>query len=243
MTGTKILFITGTDTGVGKTVLTALLLSHLRALGRRALALKPFCSGGREDAELLHALQEGDLTLDQVNPFYFCEPVAPLVAARRHRREISLEQVIRHIRSVASGKVLATNSCGETGQKYLLIEGSGGLLVPLGENYTVLDLLRRLNCDVVVVTANRLGTINHTLLTMQALRAFCPGGQRRACRVILMHSRGGDFSCRSNPRILQELLAPIPLISLPFLGRDGSSISGLKKNAKKFQKTLARLLL
>lgn len=240
MTGTKILFITGTDTGVGKTVLTALLLSHLRALGRRALALKPFCSGGREDAELLHALQEGDLTLDQVNPFYFCEPVAPLVAARRHRREISLEQVVRHIRSVASGKVLATKSCGETGQKYLLVEGSGGLLVPLGENYTVLDLLRRLNCEVVVVSANRLGTINHTLLTMQALRAF---GQKRACRVVLMQSRRGDFSCRSNPHILRELLAPIPVISLPFLGRDGSSISGLKKNAKKFQKTLARLLL
>src|SRR6476469_2720446 len=99
---TKIVFITGTDTGVGKTLLTGLLLCHLRARGARALALKPFCSGSRGDAQLLHDLQDGDLTLEEVNPFYFPEPVAPLVSARKHKRKIPLDEVIQHISSVAT---------------------------------------------------------------------------------------------------------------------------------------------
>src|SRR5260221_14172519 len=93
----RTIFITGTDTGVGKTLLTALLLAHLRQNGVPALALKPFCSGGRADAELFHALQDGDLTLDEINPFYFREPIAPLVAARKHRRRIQLDDVLKNI--------------------------------------------------------------------------------------------------------------------------------------------------
>src|SRR5581483_3100804 len=85
----RILFITGTDTGVGKTLLTAMLLHHLRVAGRRTLAMKPFCSGGRDDVELLHALQDGELTADEINPFYFSEPTAPLVALRRRHRDIA----------------------------------------------------------------------------------------------------------------------------------------------------------
>ena len=78
----RIIFITGTDTGVGKTLLTGLLLHHLRQSGCHALAMKPFCSGSRADAEFLHAVQDGELTLDEINPFFFAEPLAPLVAAR-----------------------------------------------------------------------------------------------------------------------------------------------------------------
>ena len=89
----KIIFVTGTDTGVGKTLLTALLLQHLRAHGQSALAIKPFCSGGREDAELLHSLQENELTLDEMNPFHFKKPLAPYLAAtRRERPKWSLRQ-------------------------------------------------------------------------------------------------------------------------------------------------------
>ena len=97
----RTIFITGTDTGVGKTLLTALLLTHLRDGGCKARALKPFSSGGREDAELLFKLQDGELTLDEINPFHFSEPLAPLVAARIHRRSISLREVLAHIRGVA----------------------------------------------------------------------------------------------------------------------------------------------
>src|SRR5579862_1215230 len=142
MMSPTIIFITGTDTGVGKTLLTALLLCHLRENGCRALALKPFCSGGRADAQLLHQLQERELTLNEVNPFYFPEPVAPLISARKHHRYISLDQVVRRINSIASPlssvRAGSTPKCPTQNlklktQSYLLIEGSGGLLVPLGE--------------------------------------------------------------------------------------------------------------
>ena len=77
----KILFITGTDTGAGKTVLTALLLAHLRSQGVNALAMKPVCTGPRSDVRLLQSLQRGELSDDEMNPFWYQTPVAPIVAA------------------------------------------------------------------------------------------------------------------------------------------------------------------
>ena len=87
----KFIFVTGTDTGVGKTLLTGLLVAHLLNSGKRAIALKPFCSGGMDDVEFLYAMQGGAVAREEINPFYFPEPVAPLVSARLHRRRIRLE--------------------------------------------------------------------------------------------------------------------------------------------------------
>jgi dethiobiotin synthetase len=251
---TRVVFITGTDTGVGKTLLTALLLCHLRSRGACAVAIKPFCSGSRADAELLHQLQDGDLSLDEINPFYFPEPVAPLVSCRKHRRRISLQNAVQHIDGIAArvGQIPARPS-GVSEIKnsklriknYLLIEGSGGLLVPLGEGYTVRDLIARLACDVIVVSRNKLGTINHTLLTLHSLTSIPHSALRTphsALKVVLMDSASRDTSSRSNPGILAELLAPIPLVRFPFLGLRCSSVPAVKKNAKKIQKTLASML-
>jgi dethiobiotin synthetase len=214
----RVIFITGTDTGVGKTVLTSLLLAHLRRTGQRALAVKPFCSGRRADAELLAALQDHELPLDLVNPWYFPEPVAPLVAARMHRTEIKLHQVVAFIRQVA---LLLANSpssvhSSRVSSPTLLIEGSGGLLVPLGAKFTVLDLLVRLRSEVLLVSANRLGTINHTLLSLRALKAA-----GLPCRVVLMDVSElsiRDSSTSANGRILREFLDGTTLFPLPFLG-------------------------
>ena len=275
----RLIFITGTDTGVGKTLLTGLLLHHLRQSGCHALALKPFCSGSTADVEILHALQDGELSCDEINPFYFAEPVAPLVAARIHRRKIPLDVVLDHIRSVAVR--LAPNSKAQPpssralrrsgGLKFnllrqehyggravqgsgrpstlalqpstLLIEGSGGLLVPLGEGFTVSDLIKKLVCEVIVVARNRLGTLNHTLLTVESLQS---AGIQRVNVVIMQpqrSQRSTDPSRDSNPEILAELIDPVPVISLPFLGVDALGLEALKRNAKKCKKTLARILL
>lgn len=247
---TKVIFITGTDTGVGKTLLTALLIQHLRSSGAGALALKPFCSGGREDAQLLHDLQNGDLTLDEINPFYFPEPVAPLISARMHRRQIRLDRVVDHIRIVATRvSRLAQNRPSRSvsqnvnleSRKYLLIEGSGGLLVPLGAGYTVRDLISRLNCSVIVVARNKLGTINHTLLTVQSLAAAL-GTANSTLKVVLMDSARPDPSCASNPTLLRELLSPIPVIRFAFLGPRSTSLRSIEKNALGFTRTLAHVL-
>ena len=224
--GQPIIFITGTDTGVGKTLLTALLLQHLRNNGCHALAMKPFCSGGRDDARLLHAVQDGGLTLDEINPFFFDEPLAPLVAARAHRMSIRMEEVLRRISHAA---IRCTR---------LLIEGSGGLLVPLGDGYTVADLIAKLNCEVMVVSPNRLGTLNHTILTTRALQHI---GISRL-KVVMMAQGQPDPSSDSNPLILAELLGRVPVLTLDFLGADACQLAALKKVQKKVEKSLAEIL-
>jgi dethiobiotin synthetase len=248
---TRLIFITGTDTGVGKTLLTALLLSHLRQSGVRTLALKPFCSGNRADAKLLRALGDGELTLDEINPFYFPEPLAPLVAARNQRRPISLQDAIDPIRAVADKMRGMSRSTLDAPHSTLLVEGSGGLLTPLGEGFSVLDLIARLHCETLVVSRNELGTINHTLLTTRALHSAFrtlaapkprEGGPHSALKVVLMEPRRRDFSAASNPRILAELLAPVPLFFLPFLGPHCRTAPAIRTAAAKLRQTLAFLL-
>jgi len=226
MNQARIIFITGTDTGVGKTLLTGLLLRRLRDSHCHALAMKPFCSGSRADTEFLRAAQDRELTLDEISPVSFPEPLAPLLSARKHRRVISLPDVLRSIKCLA-----ARCQC-------LLIEGIGGLLVPLGEGFTVRDLIARLDCEVIIVSCNRLGTINHTLLTVEALKTTVNKG----LKIVLMSHKKEDLSSRWNHRIMAELLAPVPVLPVPFLSGNLAQIKALKNNRKKIQKTLARIL-
>ena len=225
MSSRKIIFITGTDTGVGKTLLAALLLKHLRETGCHALAMKPFCSGNREDVKVLQSLQPGELSDEEANPYFFSRPVAPLVALRKSRRTISLSEVLNRIRAIKK-------QCDS-----LVIEGSGGLLVPLSEGFMVADLISALNGRVVVVARDRLGTINHTLLTIEALRVR----NLRRIKVALMGAGKADYSAATNEGILRELLG-LPVLKLPFLGR-GSIVKTIEKSSfKKIKKTLAEIL-
>jgi len=221
----RIIFITGTDTGVGKTLLAGLLLQHLREAGCHALAMKPFCSGDTADVEFLSAIQNGELSVQEMNPFYFAEPVAPLVAARKHRKKIRLAQVLKCIRRIAA-------RCD-----YLIVEGSGGLLVPLGENFDAVGLIKQLDGEVIVVARNRLGVINHARLTVGALRnAGC-----RRVKVVLMGSKPADYSSRTNSLILSDLLKKTPLVSMDYLGEGVARIKPLKHSCKKVKKILAQL--
>jgi dethiobiotin synthetase len=259
----RLIFITGTDTGVGKTVLTALLLSHLRQTGVSALALKPFCSGGRADAQLLHSLQNDDLTLEQVNPFYFSEPLAPLVAARKHNRQIPIGDVVRRVRSVISHVPAIENRKWKIENPSLLIEGAGGLLAPLGEPhisaqfkvqsskfkvqrwncFTALDLIKAIDCSIIVVAPNRLGTINHTLLTVRALKALKSAEIKVVLIDINRHSSlRNTHASRSNASILTELLSPIPLFRFPYLDKNPGKTARIQQFAKKYKKTLAQIL-
>ncbi len=222
----RTIFITGTDTGVGKTLLTGLLLQHLRAKNFSALAMKPFCSGGRGDIDLIQALQPGEITEEQANPFYFPEPIAPLVATRKQRRRIDLRDVLERISVVHK-------RC-----EILFIEGSGGLLVPLGKDFFVLDLLKNLKCEVVLVGRNRLGTINHTLLTVFALQQ---AGINRV-KIVLSDERIGDVSSKTNEKMIRKLLTNKEVFRLPYLGKSAMKTSELKKCAKKIKKTLARIV-
>jgi dethiobiotin synthetase len=195
-------FITGTDTGVGKTVLTAVLAWCLKEKDIRVTALKPICSGGRDDARRLHAALNGALTLDEINPWHFRAPIAPLLAARREHQRVGAAQVLAHIRT--------------TQERFdvLLIEGAGGLLSPLGEDFNSRDLIAALNATPIIVCPNRLGAVNQVLLTLEAL----PSRARARARVVFVSPPKPDASTKSNPDLLAEHFDRKRIFQLPRLG-------------------------
>ncbi|MEW6305886.1 MAG: dethiobiotin synthase [Verrucomicrobiota bacterium] len=219
----EIIHITGTDTGVGKTVFTALLLHDLRQQGVHALAMKPFCSGGREDAKLLWEMQDREGSLDDLNPYHFREPLTPLLAARKERKHVPLGEV--------AAKILGRSAQCEV----LLVEGAGGLLSPLGEDYAGLEVIRGTGGMVVAVGPNRLGAFNQMRLTTLALQIA--GMQRIA--LVLMGQKRPDKSTLTNAALLREL-AGFPVVEIGYGGKNASEKAGLKLFYKKVKKPLAR---
>ena len=167
MNAMQTIFVTGTDTGVGKTYISCLLIRKLRQCGLIVGAYKPACSGAEWDSSvtpfwtdvaLLHSATGLDVPIDLVCPQRFLAPVAPNVAARLEGTTVSNELLI--------------SGASEWNHKadVLVIEGAGGLFCPLSDELTVLDLAIRMQASVLVVAANRLGVISHTRLTVERLR-------------------------------------------------------------------------
>jgi dethiobiotin synthetase len=160
------LFITATDTGVGKTVITCAIASALRATGLRVGVLKSVATGCihtreglvSEDAELLAHHADSPHPLHVICPQRYAEPLAPAVAAQRAKQPLDWSAIQQSLDVIASTSDI------------MLVEGVGGLMVPLDEQHTVLDLARWLNYPSIIVARPSLGTINHTLLTASALR-------------------------------------------------------------------------
>src|SRR5688572_3726274 len=151
----RVVFVTGTDTGVGKTAVSALLVVHAQAEGMNVRALKPFSTGGIGDEALLSALQQSTFP---TNFFHYTESIAPWSAARLRNERVTVDEALSRI-------VPHRDQCD-----LLVIEGAGGLLTPLGDGFDAADLICALGAEPIVVAANRLGVLNHTLLTVEALR-------------------------------------------------------------------------
>lgn len=220
----RFIFITGTDTGVGKTVLTALLCRHLVETGVRVAALKPICSGGREDAEALHAAMGGTLPLDEINPWHFREPIAPVLAARRDGKHVRLRE--------------AVTFCRKFSREFdtVLIEGAGGLLSPLGEGFDSRDLITVLRASPVVVCPNKLGAVNQVRLVLEALP---PIAARRA-QVVLVSPRAPDAATVSNVALLGEFMSPEQIHVLPWLHHfQTNKLALLPVRVKRFARRLA----
>ncbi|HEY6167875.1 MAG TPA: dethiobiotin synthase [Verrucomicrobiae bacterium] len=201
--------ITGTDTGVGKTVLTTLLARHLGARGIAVAALKPICSGGRGDARMFRAALDGALTLDEINPWHFRAPLAPLLAARRERKRVTLREVTSHVRAIARRHDM------------VLVEGAGGLLSPLGEGFVSRDLIAALHATPIIVAPNRLGTVGQVRLVLDALS----DGAARRSRIVLVDQQRRDSSAASNAPLLRELTSRL-VVTLPWLGERISKTAG-----------------
>ncbi len=211
----RIVFVTGTDTGVGKTTVTALLLAHALAKRETARAVKPLSSGDRSDEVLLRELQG---TSDEINFAHFQAPIAPWSAARRAGAEIPEEIVIEWLRR-------QSEKCD-----LLLVEGAGGLLTPLGERFSALDLIQHLEAEVIVVTRNKLGVLNQVLLVLETLEVR----DITAVDIALIEEEIPDLSVPTNKEDLIELVKPIPVVSLQFL-------KNLEANAEFFRRAAALL--
>ncbi|QDU86932.1 ATP-dependent dethiobiotin synthetase BioD 1 [Pirellulimonas nuda] len=191
-------FITGTDTDVGKTYVAAQLAAYFLSLGKRVGVYKPVASGCvhdgvglvSDDAQALWAAAGAPLSLEAVCPQRFEAPLAPYLAAREQGK------------SVDAALLRSGLDAWRAASDVLIVEGAGGLLSPLSDQDLNADLARDLGLPLIVVAANRLGVINHTLLTLLAARAY---GLEVKGVVLCDVNASGDLSAASNPRELENI--------------------------------------
>ncbi len=209
----KILFVAGTDTAVGKTQIAGALASALRTKGFRTAVMKPVSCGGAEDARFLSACAGSDEPLRYVNPIALKRPLSPNVAAKLEKKAIRLSAVDEAVRYFQKRKY-----------DVLVVEGCGGLLVPIVGKFFVVDLIKRMKAKVLLVSRSGLGTINHTLMSLEAL-------ERRGLKatgVIFNRLSGGPLSIpeKTNPGVVRQLSGIPSLGMFPYLRACSSHCAG-----------------
>jgi len=211
------LFVTATGTDVGKTFVTAKLVAELRAARRSVRALKPVASGF--DAADIAASDIGVLLdalglpptaehLDDVSPWRFAAPLSPDMAAARERRSIPFAELVEFCRAPRPADVT-------------LIEGIGGVMVPLDHAHTVLDWIAELRAPVLLVAGSYLGTLSHTLTAVAALRAR--GVEPIA--VIVSESEQQPVPLAETAAAIRRFVSPIAVAALPRPKTDAASPS------------------
>ena len=201
-------FVTATGTEIGKTFVTAGLIRHFRATGQRIGAIKPVMTGydpaaaATSDAGvLLQALgrKPWPATVENMAPWHFRAPLSPDMAAAREGRRIDTDVLFAHCRVAM-----------ESTRGILLIEGIGGVMVPLDETRTVLDWMRALDIPLLLVTGSYLGAISHTLTAIEALAR----AQLRVRVLIVNESAGSTVPLGDTMDSIGRFAAGIPLVAL-----------------------------
>ena len=213
-------FITGTDTGVGKTMVTATLTRLLRQRGHAVRVCKPVATGAEQvDGQLLatdtRLLAEAadDKDLAAITPWALALPAAPPIAARAAGLTLNLADLVRAVERRRQPGAL------------LIVEGVGGLLCPLTQDHTVADLAARLGMPLIIVARRSLGTLNHTLLTLEAARAR----QLSVAGVVISETTPlSGIAEETNPDELRRLGVPV-LALLPFAGTGAPSPQALSE--------------
>jgi dethiobiotin synthetase len=204
-------FVTGSGTEIGKTFVTAALIHSLRRLGRPVAALKPVASGfdpaHPEDSDpgaLLAALGEpmSTQTLDRIAPWRFRAPLSPDMAASRENRSIDFAKLVEHSRS-AIAAALDT----------LLIEGIGGVMVPLDERHTVLDWVAALRLPAIVVSGSYLGAISHALTALDALRSRSVA----IATLVVNETPQSSVALTETAATIARFAGGVPIVTLPRL--------------------------
>ena len=188
-------FVTGTDTSVGKTYATRLILQSLREEGIDAVGYKPVCCGDRDDVTTLSEVS-GGLPLDEINPVHLKSALAPYVAAMLENQVVEPGTLIAGYHQLAARHAT------------IIVEGAGGWEVPIAPNYRISDLAADLGLPVVVVAANKLGALNHIILTVNAIRA-----RGLTCAGIILNQLEDemDTAMITNKGVIEDLTG-VPLL-------------------------------
>lgn len=207
--------VTGTDTGIGKTVVSCALAARARLLGLRVAAMKPIESGVVErpvsesglasDADRLRAACASTLPMSVVRPYVLEEPLAPMVAAGRANVAIDFGVLDTALAQI------------EQNTDVVVVEGAGGLLVPITVHASYLDLFARWNLPLLVVAGNRLGVLNHVLLTVRAAEAG--GVAVRAIVLTALSDRDATVAEATNFDALLALLPHYTILRFPWVDR------------------------
>ena len=210
------IFVTGTDTNVGKTFVSCLLIRKLRAAGLSTGAYKPVCSGAEFDAagrpfwsdlEFLRSAAGAELPLDLICPQRFLAAVAPNVAAEMQGLTVSNDLLLTGFSAWTT----------RVDVDALIVEGAGGVFCPLSDELTVLDLATQIQAPVIVVAVNRLGVISHTRLTVDRLRQ----SGLDVAAVILNEAQvtdSADLSLTTNAWQLSHWIPNVAILHLAFQG-------------------------
>jgi len=194
----KGIFFTGTDTDAGKTYVSTLVLNALRAERVDAVGYKPICCGERDDAVRLHQASEESVTLDEINPIWFKTPAAPHVAAMFEGEPVDRDVVNSGFKHLTEKSAV------------VIAEGVGGWQVPIqGMDYTVEHMAQDFELPVVVVVGNKMGALNHTILTIQSMRA---AGVEPAGLVFNNLLDELDTACITNKGVIEDLTG-VPVLT------------------------------
>lgn len=228
----NVIFICGTNTGVGKTVLTGLLTSFARMRGIDAVAIKPFCSGDTADIEFLQKCQGYRLQPEQINPWFFEKPLSPYAAIYKEKSRnrftmpLTLENAFGHIRDLSRK------------HEIVFVEGIGGIMVPIEKKFLFIDLIKKGKNPAILVTKNQLGVLNHVFMSLEIFKKnkiFCTA-------IVFTEEEKADLSANSNVEIVTEFSRGISTFEIPFLKGDLSLESQEKNVQKKLKKILAQIL-
>ncbi|MCB4792518.1 MAG: dethiobiotin synthase [Elusimicrobia bacterium] len=194
----KGIFITATDTEVGKTYISCLLAQELVKGKCKVVGMKPVSAGSRDDAKKLIKASGVKEKIETVNPLFFKYPLAPYASALIENRKIDLSLVWKNYKELS------------TKYEFMIVEGIGGLMVPVKKDYYVLDLIKGFKLPVLIVARPGLGTINHVLLTLEALKK----AGVKVLGIVINDKKRHSLSEKTNPKTLKSLTG-LPVLEVP----------------------------